>query len=110
MAAPVRPLIVYLHGGGWVLGDLESHDPICRRIARDAGATVASVDFRRAPEHPFPAPLHDVYESLLWLHHHAERLGVDADRIAIVGDSSGGNLAGAATMLARDRGAPAIAC
>ncbi|WP_319449720.1 MULTISPECIES: alpha/beta hydrolase [unclassified Mycobacterium] len=103
-----RPLIVFVHGGGWVLCDLETHDPMCRRLARDTDALVASIDFRRAPEHPFPGPLEDVYASLVWLHDNAARLGVDPQRIAIAGDSSGGNLAGAATLMARDLGGPTI--
>jgi acetyl esterase len=103
-----RPLIVFVHGGGWVLCDLDTHDPMCRRLARGTGAVVASIDFRRAPEHPFPAPLDDVYASLAWLHDNAAGLGVDPRRIGIAGDSSGGNLAGAATLLARDRGGPRL--
>jgi len=109
LAPARRPLVVYVHGGGWVLGDLDSHDPICRRLARDTGAIVASVDFRRAPEHPFPGPAEDVFASLGWLYDNAEDLGVDRDRIAVAGDSSGGNLAGAATLMARDRGGPPVA-
>jgi acetyl esterase len=104
-----RPLLVFVHGGGWVLGDLDSHDSICRRLARDTGAVVASVDFRRAPEHRFPGPVEDVFASLKWLHENATDLAIDPRRIAIAGDSSGGNLAGAAALMARDRGGPPIA-
>jgi acetyl esterase len=107
-AADRRPLVVFVHGGGWVLCDLDTHDPMCRRLARDTGAVIASIDFQCAPEHPFPGPAEDVYSSLVWLHRSAARLGVDPQRIALAGDSSGGNLAGAATLMARDRGGPPV--
>lgn len=111
VAAPaVRlPVMVFFHGGGWVIGDLEGHDDICRRLANRIGCVVVSVDYRLAPEHPFPAPLEDAYTALVWTADHAEELHVDPGRIVIAGDSAGGNLAAAATLLTRGRGGPEIA-
>ncbi|MFN8021916.1 MAG: alpha/beta hydrolase [Acidimicrobiales bacterium] len=88
-------LLVYLHGGGWVLGDLESHDDVCRALANGSGHAVLSLDYRLAPEHPFPAALDDCIAGLRWAHAHAASLGCRADRLAIGGDSAGGNLAAA---------------
>ena len=102
--------IVYLHGGGWVMCDLDSHDAICRRLSLRTGAVVVSVHYRRAPESPFPAALDDAYAALRWLHARADQHGIDSDRIAIAGDSSGGNLAAATAILARDRGGPTPRC
>lgn len=93
-------LLVYLHGGGWVIGDLDSHDAVCRALANGSGHAVLSVDYRLAPEHPFPAALEDSVTALRWAHAHAGALGCRADRIAIGGDSAGGNLAAAVTHLA----------
>jgi acetyl esterase len=86
-------LLVWFHGGGWVIGDLDSHDDLCRVIANRAGCTVLSVGYRLAPEHPFPAPLEDCRNALAWAGAHAEELGVAAERIAVGGDSAGGNMA-----------------
>jgi acetyl esterase len=91
--APVMGLLVYLHGGGWVIGDLDSHDNVCRALANGSGHAVLSVDYRLAPEHPFPAGLEDAFGSLRWAATHADQLGIDPDRIAIGGDSAGANLA-----------------
>ncbi|MEU7074632.1 alpha/beta hydrolase [Streptomyces narbonensis] len=99
------PVILYCHGGGFVLCDLESHDGFCRTLAGGTGATVVSVDYRRAPEHPFPAAPEDAYTALLW----AART-YPGGRVAVAGDSAGGNLATVLTLLARDRGGPRIAC
>jgi len=107
--SPDLPVIVFLHGGGFVVGSLETHDAICRELALKSGAAVLAVDYRRAPECPFPGPLEDCYAALAWLAHHAARLGLDAKRIALCGDSAGGNLAVATALLARERGAPAAA-
>jgi acetyl esterase len=86
-------LLVYLHGGGWVIGDLESHDNVCRVLANGSGHAVLSLDYRLAPEHPFPAGLDDCVAGLQWAHANATSLGCRADRLAIGGDSAGGNLA-----------------
>ena len=93
-------LLVYLHGGGWVIGDLDSHDNVCRALANGSGHAVLSVDYRLAPEHPFPAPLEDAVTALRWAHANAQDLGCRADRLAIGGDSAGGNLAAVVAQLA----------
>jgi acetyl esterase len=102
------PAIVYYHGGGWVIGGLDTHDGACRAFANATGAVVVSVDYRLAPEHPFPAPVDDAVAALAWVHGNAEALGVDADRIAVAGDSAGGNLAAVVSQVARDQGGPPI--
>ncbi len=93
-------LLVYFHGGGWVIGDLDSHDDVCRRLANGSGHAVLSVDYRLAPEHPFPAPLEDAVTATRWAYAHATELGCDRDRLAVGGDSAGGNLAAAVAQLA----------
>nr|WP_182546778.1 alpha/beta hydrolase [Halosaccharopolyspora lacisalsi] len=93
-------LLVYYHGGGWVLGDLDSHDSVCRFLARHAGVRVLSVDYRLAPEHPFPAAVDDAVESYRYAVEHADELGTSADSIAVGGDSAGGNLAAAVSQYA----------
>ncbi len=92
---------VYLHGGGWTLGDLDSHDKICRRLVRASGCAVASVDYRLAPEHPAPAGPEDVLAAIRWLASHAVSLGLDPERIAVAGDSAGGSLAAVACQRLR---------
>lgn len=92
-------LLVFLHGGGWVIGDLDSHDNVCRSLANQSGCAVLSVDYRLSPETKFPGPLDDTVAALRWAHEHAAELGCDPDRIAIGGDSAGGNLAAAAAQL-----------
>lgn len=103
------PLILHYHGGGFVIGDLNVSDAICRAICAGAGGVVVSVDYRLAPEHPFPAAPDDCYAALCWAVEHAAEIGADASRLAVVGDSAGGNLSAAMTLRARDRGGPAIA-
>jgi acetyl esterase len=105
----VAPALVFLHGGGWVQGSLAYSDPLCRSLALRAGATVFSDDYRLAPEHPFPAALDDAAAVLEWVIAHAEELGVDPRRVAVGGESAGGQLAAALTLRSQQAGAPAIA-
>jgi acetyl esterase len=104
-----RPLVVYAHGGGWVVGSIDTHDGTCRKLAATTGYPVVSVDYRLAPEHPFPAGLRDYYAALGWARGVAPALGADPERVVVAGDSAGGNLAAAAALLARDQGGPNIA-
>lgn len=106
-AAP--PLLVYAHGGGFVFCDLDSHDGLCRNIANLLPAVVVSVAYRLAPEHPWPAAADDVYAATCWAADHAVDLGADPSRIAVGGDSAGGNLAAVTAVMARDRGGPTLA-
>ena len=100
----VLPALVYYHGGGWVIGDLDTHDTLCRELANHSGCTVVSVDYRLAPEHRFPAAVDDAIAATRWLHREARALKIDADRIAVGGDSAGGNLAAVVAIAARDAG------
>jgi acetyl esterase len=98
--------LVYFHGGGWVVGSIDTHDGITRAIARRAGIVVVSVDYRLAPEHPFPAALEDAWTATQWVSGHAEELKLDGDRIGVGGDSSGGNLAAVVARRGRDHAVP----
>jgi len=98
------PSLVYFHGGGWVIGDLETHDGVCRFLAAAAGTTVLSVDYRLAPEHPFPAAVEDSWAAFNWAIDNASELGIDPARIGVCGDSAGGNLAAVVSLLARAGG------
>jgi acetyl esterase/lipase len=101
-------LVVYFHGGGWLLGSHESHDTICRSLANASGAVVLNVDYRLAPEAKFPTAVDDAWAATRWAAEHAAELGADASRMAIAGDSAGGNLAAVVAQLARDAGGPAL--
>ncbi len=104
-----RLLIVYFHGGGWTIGDLDTGDSVCRFLAANVPATVLSVGYRLAPEHPFPAAVEDAFAAFRWAAVGNSRMGVDPGRIAVAGDSAGGNLAAAVSLLARDAGGPSPA-
>jgi acetyl esterase len=100
------PVLLFFHGGGCVIGSIQTHDILCRELARLSGAAVISVAYRLAPEHPFPAGQNDAWDALLWLRAHAQALGLDGQRIAVGGDSAGGKLAAVCALLARDVGLP----
>ncbi|HEY7389305.1 MAG TPA: alpha/beta hydrolase [Bryobacteraceae bacterium] len=104
----LRPGYIYFHGGGFVFGNLDTHDTVCRSFAKQSGAVVVSVDYRLAPEHKFPAAVDDCYAAVTWVAANTESLGIDRQRIAIGGDSAGGNLATVAAMRCRDAGGPPL--
>jgi acetyl esterase len=103
-ASAALPALVYFHGGGWVIGDLDTHDNLCRELAAHSGCAVISVDYRVAPEHRFPAAVDDCMAATRWIRSHAAELGIDASRLAVGGDSAGGNLAAVISIMARDAG------
>lgn len=102
------PALLYLHGGGFVIGAPETHEDICRILANAAGAVVVSPDYRLAPEHAFPAAIEDCAATLHWMKEQAASLGIDADRVLVAGDSAGGNLAAVIALMARDRQVPSV--
>jgi acetyl esterase len=103
-----RPALLDIHGGGFVVGSLDMEHAFAVQVARELGAVVAAVEYRLAPEHPFPAPVEDCYAALTWLHGDATALGIDPERIAVGGQSAGGGLTAGTVLLARDRGGPPI--
>jgi acetyl esterase len=109
-AGGVHPVLVYFHGGGWTIGDLDTHDVLCRQLCRAAGAAVVSVDYRMGPEHRFPAAVDDCLAATRWLQREGAALGLDSARLAVGGDSAGGNLAAVVAVAMRDAGdaAPAF--
>lgn len=100
---------LYFHGGGWVLNSIDTHDALVRRLAAESGCVFINVDYRLAPEHKYPAAIEDAYASVQWVHDHAAEIGCDPNRIAVSGDSAGGNLAAVVCLMSRDRGGPKIA-
>jgi acetyl esterase len=106
--SPAPPVVVYLHGGGFVVGDLDTHDGSCRQHAVGAGAVVVSVDYRLAPEHPYPAAVEDAWAATLWVAEHGAEIGADTTRIAVAGDSAGGTISAVIAQRARDDGGPAL--
>ncbi|MDO9562924.1 MAG: alpha/beta hydrolase, partial [Bradyrhizobium sp.] len=105
----LAPALVFFHGGGWVIGDLDSHDVVCRKLADEGRLIVISVDYRLAPEHKFPAAVDDAIAATQWIAENAKQLGIDATRLSVGGDSAGGNLAAVVAIAARDGNGPAIA-
>ncbi|OAF19480.1 alpha/beta hydrolase [Bradyrhizobium neotropicale] len=105
----LSPALVFFHGGGWVVGDLETHDVACRKLAVEGALIVISVDYRLAPEHKFPAAIDDAIAATQWVAANARALGIDAARLSVGGDSAGGNLAAVVALAARDGNGPAIA-
>jgi len=103
-AGKALPVLAYFHGGGWCIGDLDTHDGACRQLASEAGSAVLAVDYRLAPENPFPAAVEDCFAALSHIAEEGGRLGLDSRRIAVGGDSAGGNLAAVTTLMARDAG------
>ena len=101
-----HPVLLYLHGGGFTIGSIATHDVLCRELARRAGCMVVSLDYRLAPEHKFPTACHDAWDALAWLAAHADTLGGDRTRLAVGGDSAGGTLSAVNAILARDAGLP----
>ena len=104
-----RPAMVYFHGGGWVVCDLDTHDLVCRNLAHRAGAVIVAVDYRLAPEHKFPAAVEDCYAAAVWVASNVEAFGIDRTRISVGGDSAGGNLGAVVSLRSRDENGPPIA-
>ena len=104
----LAPCLVFFHGGGWVIGDLDTHDVVCRKLADEGRLIVISIDYRRAPEHKFPAAVDDAIAATAWIATQAKEFGIDASRLVVGGDSAGGNLATVVAIAARDGNGPAI--
>ena len=104
-----HPAVLFLHGGGWALGSIELSDPLCRALCRASRTLIASVEYRLAPEHRFPAGLDDAYAALCWLNANGPEIGAIPGKLAVCGDSAGGNLAAAVSLMSRDRGGPELA-
>lgn len=102
------PVLIFYHGGGWVTGNIESHDSVCRILSKQGHCMVISIDYRLAPENKFPAAVEDAYDALVWIVEHAEDWGIDKSRIAVGGDSAGGNLAAVACIIAKEHHSPHI--
>lgn len=105
----LAPALVFFHGGGWVIGDLETHDVVCRGIAQDGELLVISIDYRLAPEHKFPAAVDDAIAATRWIADNAKKLGIDPEQLSVGGDSAGGNLSAVVALHARDHGGPLLA-
>ena len=103
------PVVMFFHGGGWVLGNIETHDPLCRRLAAHSGCAVVSVDYGLSPENPFPGPVNDCYDATQHVISNASQLNVDASRLAVAGDSAGGHLAASVAIKAQEEAGPEIA-
>lgn len=108
-ASGTLPALAFFHGGGFVIGNLETHDGLCRMLANMSGCKIISVDYRLSPEHPFPAAVEDAFAATSWIANNASGLNIDAARLAVGGDSAGGNLAAVVTQMARDAGGPKLA-
>ena len=108
-SAALLPVLVYFHGGGWTMGDLDTHDVLCRQLCNGAGVAVVSVDYRMGPEHRFPAAVDDCVEATRWVRAQAAALAIDPRRVAVGGDSAGGNLAAVVSLVLRDAGDAALA-
>lgn len=104
------PIIIYSHGGSWIAGNLDTHDNVCRKLSSNTSSIVISVDYRLAPENPFPAAVNDVYNTLEWTSKNAKSINGNEKLIAVVGDSAGGNLSAVTSLMSRDKGGPKIAC
>ena len=109
-SSPPHPAVMFLHGGGWALGSVERSDTLCRALCSASRMLIASVEYRLAPEHQFAAGLDDAYAALCWLDANAEEIGTVAGKLAVCGESAGGNLAAAVALMSRDRRGPEIAC
>jgi acetyl esterase len=106
----ILPIIIYSHGGSWISGNLDTHDNFCRKLSKNTKAIVISVDYRLAPENPFPAGLNDVYNVLQWTYKNTKNINGDQSHIAIAGDSAGGNLSAAVSLMSKDKKGPHITC